>query len=166
MSVPSRAASRALGSVGATVVAVATFVAWYDFDVVFDAGGVTHVVEVPVDLWSTSSLAAALLLGAAVAAVVLMNLPWGPAAGRAAVVVALIGLGIAAYAAVRCFALPDLGMDAAPVAAGLPAAAALTHLDGGPFLALAGALMLIAGAAGLLPGSADAREPARAAPAV
>jgi hypothetical protein len=127
---------------------------------------VTHVVAVPVDLWSTSSLAAGILLAVAVAAVVLLSVESAPA-GRAAVVVAVMGLGVAAYAAVRCFVLPDLGMDVAPAVAGPGAAVgAQTHLDGGPFLALAGALMLIAGAAGLLPDSAVAREARPAAPAV
>jgi hypothetical protein len=89
--------------------------------------------------------------------VALLNLPVSVPPRRAAVAAAVVGAGITVFAVVRLFDVPDLGF--ATLAASRTAVRAGTSLDGGPFLALGGGLVLTAGAAGVLL-AAPARPPA------
>jgi hypothetical protein len=154
-----RALLRGLGALGATAAAMATFLPWYVFAVVFAPAGVTHAVAVPVTLWGLTTLAPILIVTGATAALVCLAMVDERWAG---VIEALIGLGIAVYALVRCFDIPALGVNT--VSQILPGAKAATTLEGGPFLALTGGLMLLAGSVGdLLPGAPERPAPPPAA---
>jgi hypothetical protein len=59
-------------------------------------------------------------------------------------VVTAVGLGITAYAIVKLVDMPQLGVR------GPAGVRGVTELEGGPFLALAGALMLLVGGVGEL----------------
>jgi hypothetical protein len=149
-----RAALRGLGAVGAIIAAFATFVAWYSFQVVLGGGGVLNVFGVPATLWGVTTLAPILLSIGAVVALFCITMSDSRAAGAIA---ALIGIGITAYAIVRCFDLPSLGVRAlAPLA---PGARAATTLEGGPFLEIVGGIMI---ALGSLPNLVGAPEEAQA----
>jgi hypothetical protein len=135
---------RTFGNVGAAIVVMATFVAWYDFSVALAVPGAKFVV--PVSLWSLYPGAAALLCAGAVAILVLVNVPWLSAQRAAGVVACVLGAGIVVYAVVRIFDIPDLGVFQVPRPVGAEALEAGTDLDGGPFLALVGGFMLTLGA--------------------
>lgn len=162
MSSDTRAALRGLGILGATVAGLTTFLPWYVFEVVLPVGGVTHVFAVPITLWGLTTLAPILIVvGAAVALLCLsfVRARWASA------VAAVIGLGISAYAVVRCFDVPSFGVDLLPASSGLPRAK--TQLEGGPILAIGGGLMLLAGSLAdlLAPRRREAATPATATPA-
>jgi hypothetical protein len=140
--------SRILGTLGAVVVAVSTFVSWYEFDVVLRVGRAVQVFRVPVDLWGPSPVAGLVLLAASVGAVALLNLPTSVPPRQAAFAAVLVGAGITVVALVRLFDVPDLGF--ASLAPPRGTVRAETHLDGGPFLAFGGGLVLTAGAVGAL----------------
>jgi hypothetical protein len=139
---------RVLGVVGAAAVIVSTFVAWYHFDVVIHAGRLEQRFAVPVNLWDFNTVAALLLLAGAAAVAVLLNLPsaWMPR--EAALAAAAIGLAMAIYALVRVIAVPDLGVIPVGLAPTDVVPRTTTHRDGGPFLALAGALTVTGCAVG------------------
>jgi hypothetical protein len=139
---------RVLGVVGAAAVIVSTFVAWYHFDVVIHAGRLEQRFAVPVNLWDFNTVAALLLLAGAAAVAVLLNLPsaWMPR--EAALAAAAIGLAMAIYALVRVIAVPDLGVIPVGLAPTDVVPRTATHRDGGPFLALAGALTVTGCAVG------------------
>jgi len=83
----------------------------------------------------------------AVASLILLALVDSRIAGA---LTALIGVAIAAYAVVRCFDIPNLGIRDLGQTAGQVRAD--TKLDGGPFLALTGGILLALGSlADLLP---------------
>lgn len=160
-----RALLRALGTFGAVLVVVATFVSWYSYEVLLPLRRAPHSFQVPVNLWTFDTLAAFLLLAGAVAAAVLLNLPtdWLPrAAGIAA---AAIGLAMAIYSAIRCFDIPDLGVTnlVRPVAGTTPRAR--THLDGGPLLALSGSIVTVIGSIGAIAPERPAPRRSAASPA-
>jgi hypothetical protein len=131
---------RLFGILGAGLVVLGTFVAWYSYEVVITAPPVAHVFVVPVDLWSLYPLAAALLVAGAVAIMVLVSVPALAARRAAGMAAGLLGLGITVYGAIRCFDTPHLGVG--PIGGVLQAE---TNLDGGPFLTLTGGGMLILG---------------------
>jgi hypothetical protein len=149
MSTDTRALLRSLAALGATVAVLATFLPWYRFEVVIPPLGrvPAHIFSVPVTLWGFTTLAPILIVVAAVVAMTCITMIDGRVAG---VVTGLVGLGILAYAIVRAADVPSLAVPG-------PAAAvhAVTRLDGGPFLALAGGLMLTIGALGDLAPAGD-----------
>jgi hypothetical protein len=139
-------ALRSFGLLGALVVVMSTFVAWYDFAVLFSVQQVVHQFVVPVDLWSLYPLAAALLCAGALACTWIVGVSSGRVAGAIA---SLLSLGVVVYAAVRILDIPGLAIDQLPP--GLAhAVEAATNLEGGPFLALLGGIMLSLGALGVL----------------
>jgi hypothetical protein len=151
MDVDPRAVLRGLAAVGTTIAFLAMFLPWYLFEVILPARGGTAVFSVPVTLWNVTTLAPILIAVGAVAALACLTLVTARWAGA---VEALVGLGIVAYAIVRAFDVPDLGV--APAGA----ANAATRVGGGIFLAVAGGLMLLIGSLGdLLPAE---REPGAA----
>jgi hypothetical protein len=158
-------ALRTAGFLGALLVVISTFVAWYDFDVAFVTLGVAHAFVVPVDLWSLYPLAAALLSAGAIACVTIVAFGTSRALGA---VGALLGLGIVVYSGVRILDIPALEVGRLP--ANVPATAqAATNLDGGAFMALLGGILLCFGALSvLMPSETPARAPSaqsRVAPA-
>jgi hypothetical protein len=147
-----RAALRGVGALGATMAALSTFFAWYVAEVILPAGGVTHVIVVPVTLWGFTTLAPILIVAGATLALVCLAFFESRVAG---LVELLAGAGITAYAIVRCFDIPDLGIDAVTRAA--PGAHAATTLEGGALLALTGGVLTIIGAIGdLMPARTEA----------
>lgn len=140
MSDNTRSMLRLFGILGAVLVVMGTFVAWYSYEVVITTAPVAHVFVVPVDLWSLYPLAAALLVAGAAAIMVLVSVPALAARRAAGMAAGLLGLGITVYAAIRCFDMPDLGVG--PIGGALEAE---TNLDGGPFLAFTGGALLILG---------------------
>jgi hypothetical protein len=156
MSDSTRSMFRTFGNLGAILVVMAAFVAWYDFDVAFAVPGVAF--SVPISLWSLYPGAAALLTVAALAGFILANVP-GFAVRRATAVVAfLLGLAITVYSAVRVLDAPHIAVFQLPRPAGTGALEASTHLDGGPFLSLMGGFLVTLGSLPLL---VPARERAR-----
>ena len=145
--------------VGAVVVFVATAISWYTRDVSFatNVGELSYTSSKSYTLWDLTTLAPVLLVIAAAlgAGLVLFSAP--SSARIAAALAGLFGLGITAYCAVKCFDLPDLGPTGdlnsllpVPGAAGAAASAhASTVLDAGPFVGIAGGLLMVAGAFGL-----------------
>jgi hypothetical protein len=132
---------RLSAAVGATIALFSTFLPWYAFGVVFPTGGLLHVFSVTTTLWGWTTLAPILIIvGATIALIVTAAVP----ARIAGIAIALIGLGIAAYAIVRCFDIPNLAIR------GPSGARAVTELEGGPFLAIAGGVMLFVGGLGEL----------------
>jgi hypothetical protein len=114
---------------GAGLAVLATLLPWYSFDVVLPVPGVVHVFAVTTTLWGVATLAPVLILVGAVAALVLTSVVnWR----FSDVVTGLIGLAIVVYSLVRCIDVPNLGIPG--LHASVPA---ITHVEGGPFLALA-----------------------------
>jgi hypothetical protein len=146
---------RLSAAVGATIALFATFLPWYSFGVVLSTGEVVHLFAVTTTLWGLTTVAPTLIVvGAAVALILTAVLD----ARITGVVVGLIGLAIAAYAIVRLFDIPNLAIHAR-------GARAVTELEGGPFVALAGGIMLLIGGIGeLIASSAGARGAARPSP--
>lgn len=139
-----RIASRVCGAVGATIALFGTLLPWYSFGVVAPAGRFVQVFAVTTTLWGFTTLAPTLIVAGAVFALVLLIATDGRLAGA---LIGLVGLGILAYGVVRCFDLPHLGVTAVS-AGGAIALRTITQLEGGPFVELAGGLMLVAGALG------------------
>jgi hypothetical protein len=138
-------ASRVCGAVGASVALFATFLPWYSFEVVLRVRGTPlHFFAVTSTLWGFTTLAPILVVVGAIVALVLLAVGEGRLTG---IVTALIALAILVYAAVRCFDLPGLGV-ALVGPNGFVATKAVTALEGGPFVAIAGGLMLAIGALG------------------
>jgi hypothetical protein len=133
--------ARIFGFLGAVAVALSTLVAWYDFEVIVEIGRIAHVFDVPVDLWSYDSLAAALILAGGIAAMALLAVPVETWARWTSVCAGLLGLGVAGYAVYRCFDKPDLGIGAVS-RAGVDAR---TFVDAGAFLAVVGGAMIVLG---------------------
>jgi hypothetical protein len=157
-----RAVLRGVGALGATLAVFATFLPWYVFEVIIPVPGFTHVFAVATSLWGVTTLAPILIVVSAVVALVCLSMVRARWAG---VIEALIGVGITAYAVVRCFDVPALGVDLLAPGAGR----ATTQLGGGTFMAMAAGLALLAGSLGdLLPvrdGTATTRgTPAPGAP--
>jgi hypothetical protein len=145
----SRALARGLGALGATLAVIATFLPWYSFDVVVPARPLVHIFSVPITLWGLTTIAPVLILVGAVAALVCLAMIDSRVAG---IVEALVGLGITAYAVVRCFDIPNLGFHLADASPGINAG---TVLEGGPILSIGAGLMLLMGSLGdLLPSPA------------
>jgi hypothetical protein len=134
---------RAFGNVGAAVVLMSTFVPWYDFNVALPTPGTQF--DVPVSLWSLYPGAAGLLTAAAVAVLLVANVPSLSARRAAGVAAALLGLAVTVYAAARILDIPGLAIFQVPRPAGADALEAGTQLDGGPFLSLLGGFMLTLG---------------------
>jgi hypothetical protein len=139
--------SRVCGAVGASVALFATFLPWYSFEVVLPVRGTPlHFFAVTSTLWGFTTLAPILVVAGAIVALALLAVGEGR---LTAIVTALIALAILVYAAVRCFDLPSLGV-ALVGPNGVVATKAVTVLEGGPFVAIAGGLMLAIGALGNL----------------
>lgn len=139
--------SRVCGAVGASVILLATFLPWYSFEVVLPVRGTPlHFFAVTSTLWGFTTLAPILVVVGAFVALVLLAVGEGRLTG---IVTALIALAIVVYAAVRCFDLPSLGV-ALVGPSRVVATTAVTTLEGGTFVALAGGLMLAIGALGSL----------------
>jgi hypothetical protein len=157
MAYDTRAILRGLGALGATIAVLATFFAWYSFEVVLAAGGAARLFVVPVTLWDLTTLAPVLITVGAIVALFCLAMVDSRVAG---VVTALIGLGITIYAFVRLFDVPSLGVrDAAALARGVRAT---TTVDGGVPLELVAGIMLMLGSLGDLMRRRE--EPAAAAP--
>jgi hypothetical protein len=119
---------------------LATFLPWYSFQVILPVSGVVHIFAVTTTLWGFTTLAPILIVAGSVLALLLAGLVSRPVSN---VVVALIGLAIIAYGIVRCFDVPNLGVNILP--GGLEA---ITQLEGGPFIILSGGLLMVLGALG------------------
>ncbi len=140
-------ASRVCAAVGASLALLATFLPWYSFEVVLQVRGTPlHFFALTSTLWGFTTLAPILVLVGASVALVLLAIDEGRLMG---LVTALIALAILVYSAVRCFDLPRLGV-ALVGPHGVVATKAVTALEGGPFVAIAGGLMLAIGALGSL----------------
>lgn len=135
---------RLIGIVGALTVVVATGLAWYSERVSIVTRGVVDYSSTGVSLWHVRNLAAWLLVAGAAIGIVGLLLP-AVRQRRGAMVAAVAGFGIALYSVVAMFAVPDLG--SATLAWGFATVADSTSLDVGPFVALLGGLMLLAGGA-------------------
>jgi hypothetical protein len=158
MSDYTRSLLRSLGILGAILVVLSPFFSWYSYEVVVQSGRVTNIFDVAMTLWGLTTLAPILLSAGAVAALVVMTLVTSRAAALAT---ALIGLGVVAYALVRCFDIPDLGVSAL---ANRPRVDAATSVDAGIFLAISGGALLVIAALGeLLPSRAAESTPETAA---
>jgi hypothetical protein len=151
-----RSTLQAFGMLGAVLIALATFVSWYSYEVVFAAGRVVHVFQVPVDLWGPYTLAAILLLAGAVFGLVFLSLPASVSPRAAGLAVLAIAIAIGVWALIRCLDIPSLGVN--ELATPARGATASTVLDGGPFLALAGAVMLAMGSLSILLPAREAEE--------
>jgi hypothetical protein len=127
-------------AIGGSMTLFATFLPWYSFEVVLPVGRVVHIFAVTTTLWGFTTLAPILIIAGASAALVLATLLSRPLSN---VVIALIGLAIFVYAIVRCFDIPNLGVQVLP--GGIQA---VTQLEGGPFIELSGGLLLVLGALG------------------
>jgi hypothetical protein len=132
---------RLAAAVGATVALFSTFLPWYSFGVVFPGNAIIHVFAVTTTLWGWTTLAPLLIVVGAAVALLFAAAVDGRLAG---IVVALIGAAITAYAVVRCFEVPHLGVRAEA------GARPVSELEGGPFVAIAGGLMLLIGGVGEL----------------
>lgn len=139
--------SRVCGAVGASVALFATFLPWYSWEVVLPVRGTPlHFFALTSTLWGFTTLAPILVVVGATVALVLLAAGEGRLTG---IVTTLIALAILVYAAVRCFDLPSLGV-ALVSPNGVVATKAVTALEGGPFVAIAGGLMLAIGGLGSL----------------
>jgi hypothetical protein len=159
--------ARAFAFLGGMAAAVSTLIAWYDFEIVLDNGRITHLFEVPVNLWNENALAAALLLGASLVAMALLVVPPAVGVRWPSIVASLIGVGILAYALIKCFDAPSLGIRSP----NHPAIQARTYIDGGPLLAIIGGVMIALGGLVVLVGvhrtavrEATGRSPRATAP--
>jgi hypothetical protein len=140
---------RLSAAVGATIALFSTFLPWYSFGVVFPANEVIHVFAVTTTLWGWTTLAPILIVVGAAVALVLTAAVDGRIPG---LIVALIGAAITAYAIVRCFDIPNLSVR------GTSGTRSVTELEGGPFVAIAGGLMLVIGGIGELLVAPSQRE--------
>jgi hypothetical protein len=136
----SRSLLKTFGTLGAIVTIFSTFVAWYSFQAVFTVPAVE--VRVPQSLWSLYPLAAALITVAALAGLALVNVRSLAQSRTAGAIIALLGVAIAVYSAVRVFDVPALGVTDVPRPAGYAPLEQDTQLDGGPFLGLVGGFLL------------------------
>jgi hypothetical protein len=127
-------------TIGAGMALFATLLPWYAFQVVLPVGRVVHIFAVTTTLWGFTTLAPILIIAGAVAALPIAGLVTRPVSN---VIVTLIGLAIMAYAIVRCFDIPSLGVQVVP-----GGVQATTQIEGGPFIELSGGLMLVLGALG------------------
>jgi hypothetical protein len=135
--------------IGAVLALFSTFLPWYSFQVILPVARVVHIFSVTTTLWGFTTLAPILIIAGAVVALLVAGLASPPISDA---VVGLIGLAFFVYGIVRCFAVPNLGVELLP--GGVPA---VTQLEGGPFVELVGGLMLVLGALGdLLAAPADA----------
>jgi hypothetical protein len=139
----SRSPLTTFGTLGAILTIFSTFVAWYSFRAVVTVPGLE--LWVPRSLWSLYPLAAALITAAAFAGLALVNVPSLAASRTAGTIIALLGLAITVYSAVRVFDVPALGVTEVPRPAGYAPLEQDTQLDGGPFLSLAGGFLLTLG---------------------
>jgi hypothetical protein len=130
---------RLSAAVGATIAIFATFLPWYSFGVVFGTREVVHVVAVTTTLWGLTTIAPILIVVGAAVALIFTAVLDGRITG---LVVTVAGLGITAYAIVKLVEIPELGVR------GPNGVRAVTELEGGPFLALVGGLMLLIGGVG------------------
>jgi hypothetical protein len=137
-------ADRVIGIVGALTVVVATGLSWYSERVSVTGRGVVDTSTTGFTLWHVRNLAAWLLVAGALVGIVALLLPrareW-----RGGIVAAVCGFGISVYSLVAMFTLPDLG--SAALVGGFVGVAVSTALDVGPFIALLGGLILLAGGA-------------------
>jgi hypothetical protein len=132
---------RLSAAVGATIALFSTFLPWYAFGVVVPRTEIVHMFAVTTTLWGWTTLAPILILAGAVVALIFTAVVPGRIAGA---VIAVIGLAIATYATVRCFDIPNLAIR------GPGGVRAVTELEGGPFVAIAGGVMLVVGGVGEL----------------
>jgi hypothetical protein len=132
---------RLCAAVGATIALFSTFLPWYAFGVALPGREIVHVFAVTTTLWAWTTLAPILIVAASVAALIFTAVVPGRLAGA---VIALVGVGITVYAIVRCVDVPNLAIHGA---AGVRVA---TDLEGGPFVAIAGGVMLVLGGVGEL----------------
>jgi hypothetical protein len=130
---------RLSAAVGATFALFSTFLPWYAFGVVIPGAEVPHIFAVTTTLWGWTTLAPILIVAGSVLALIFTALVPGRTAGA---VIALVGLGVTAYAVVRCVDIPGLSVR------GTRGAHTLTELEGGPFVAIAGGVMLLVGGIG------------------
>jgi hypothetical protein len=146
-------APRILALFGAAVVAVASLLPWYQYDVVLGSvGGAATRSGGAVGLWSIDPFAGALLVGAAVTAALVLFLADLRGARHLA---GALGLGITAYALVRWFGAPSL----ASIMGSSRRAAVVTggaSVDEGIFVMLLGGATLVLAA---MESAASVREP-------
>jgi hypothetical protein len=149
---------RAFAALGAGIAIFATFLPWYSFDVVLPAAGSVHIFAVTTTLWGLTTVAPILIVVGALVALIFIVAAEGPLSG---VVTGSIGLAITIYALVRCFDVPDLGVQGVPPGTN-GAIRAITSVEGGTFIELSAGFMLVAGAVGnLLPSLARPEGPGR-----
>jgi hypothetical protein len=138
--------ARICAAIGATVALFATFLPWYSYEVVLPAAGAVHVFSLTATLWAFTTLAPILLVVGAGLTLILVAVAPERVFGPAAV---LFGIGILAYAIVRCFDIPHLGVLLVGPN-GAARLATITQLEGGTFVAIGGgAMMLLGGLAAL-----------------
>jgi hypothetical protein len=160
MSDHSRSRLKTFGTLGALLAIFSTFVAWYSFRAVFTVPAVEFWV--PQSLWSLYPLAAALITAAALAGLTLAHVRSLAASRTAGAAIALLGLAITVYSAVRIFDVPALGVTEVPRPAGYAPLEQDTQLGGGPFLGLAGGFLLTLGSLPMLVTAGERqRRPAR-----
>jgi hypothetical protein len=138
--------SRICAAVGATVALFATFLPWYSYEVVIPIPPTLHVFAVTTTLWGFTTLAPILIIVGATVALIFLGAAGDRLAGAA---VGLLGLGVLVYAVVRCFDIPSLGVVLLPAAIAARVAA-VTQLEGGPFVELVGGAMMAIGGLGAL----------------
>jgi hypothetical protein len=144
----SRSLLKTFGTLGAVLTIFSTFVSWYSFQVVFTVPALE--VWVPQSLWSLYPIAAALITAAALAGLVLVHVRSLAHSRTAGAIIALLGLAIVVYSAVRVFDVPALGVTDVPRPPGYAPLEQHTQLDGGPFLSLAGGFLLTLGSLPML----------------
>lgn len=146
---------RVLGMVGAVLVLVSTGLSWYAQRVTLTFGGLTQQTTSGLSLWDVRNVAAwALVAGAAIGVLALLlhaSREW-----RGGMVAAVAGLGVMVYGAVAIVDLPALASGT--LVRGTAAAAVVTRLDVGPFVALLGGFLLLVGG---LAASGDGARAAR-----
>lgn len=148
MSDHSRSRLKTFGTLGALLAIFSTFVAWYSFRAVFTVPAIEFWV--PQSLWSLYPLAAALITAAAVGGIALMHARSLAPSRMVGATIALLGVAITVYSAVRIFDVPALGVTEVPRPAGYAPVEQDTQLDGGPFLSLAGGFLLALGSLPML----------------
>ena len=139
-----RSTLKLFGNVGAGLVAFSTLVAWYSFHVAFSVPATAFWV--PESLWSLYPGAAALICAGALVGLALVNVPSLAQTRWAGVAIALVGLAVVVYSAVRILDLPSFGVFDVARPFGYGTIERGTDLDGGPFLALTGGFLLTLGA--------------------
>lgn len=133
---------RVIGIVGALTVVVATGLAWYSGTITLTAGGFVDHATTQLSLWHVHNLAAWLITIGACAGIVLLLLP-SAMEWRGGMAAAVAGFGISVYSLVAIFDVPAAG--SAALIGGRIAAVSTTAVDVGPFVALLGGLLLLAG---------------------